>query len=90
MVKKSLFKTVVMGQECQEYCIWREIKLDSIYKENRGIYRQGAGWGRSAGRKLLRGDIRGGGILAKTDLIGFSLKAGQDDQISQVGRFFLH
>ena len=50
----------------------REIRLNSEYSKESGIYSQGAGWW-SVDGKLLRGSIRGRGFL---------LKAGQGDQTS--------
>lgn len=41
-----------------------------------GDFSQGAEWGAVDG-KFLRGNIGAGGVLAKTDLTGFLLKAGQ-------------
>lgn len=45
----------------------------------RGDFSQGARWGAVDG-KFLRGNIRGKGIVAKVDLTGFLLKAGQGGQ----------
>lgn len=91
MVKKTLFKTVVMGESVKSIAFGERSSLTLHTRKTRRIYLQGEGWGRrSVGGKWLRGDIRGRGILAKNWPNRFLLKAGQDDWISQVGRFSLH
>ena len=66
MVKKTLFKTVVMGLSIKSIALKERSSLTLHTTKTRGIYSQGISCGKgSLGGKLLRGDIRGRGILAK-------------------------